>query len=1250
MLLCAVIPLHAATVNASSCALTDVQNAVNKATTGDTVVIPAGICTWHAQLVISSGITLQGAGVGNTIIGDGMYISSTGKPSALIDWTCQANAAHRMTSLQFQDGPRGLQNPFAAPSVTVDTTSGSLPAGKYFVVYTTYNSSGQTAASPEASVVLPSPGTITVNMPAVPPGAAGYKIYISTSAGAETGQGTTTGSAAFSLSIPLVAGPAPPQRNQTVPETNGIIRFDCTNVGTTTVRIDHNKFDHLNGIALRQDTVVGVIDHNEFLSSLNNVPLFIHDQYWSGTWGNNQACGGISDAGGDCSWASPVNWGSSQFLFVEDNSVTFDPGSSSACFDGYDGVRAVYRFNTLVRCTISLHGTESPQRHRGSRAVEVYQNTSDFSNDPTGRANIVDLRSGAALIWGNTSLNGVNNPASATLDNMRILNNFINGFNGADGNPSGGGKWDINNINNPFAAYTVSAVPASLQVTVNNVAWTTNQWANYTIRKTSSGGLPCTQTLSTDHNCFALIASNTSNTITYVSSTATGFNPDLIFSPGDSFEINLVTTTIDQVGRGGGSLISGVPPVVPGAWNDQTTFPAYEWLNSNNGADINFLARSMCVTCRENEHFYNYNPAGTFDGTKGVGVGPKASMPATCTPGVWFWATDEGNWNTTSTNTADGDAYQCTTTNVWTLAYLPFTYPHPLAVGSGISSNPGPTAFMTSPANGAVVFGNSVTLTATLSASTVGVAGVQFILDGVDVGSEVVASPYSITWDTTAASNGPHTLAAEAWLIGGGSTIASPVTVVVNNASYSSYSIADLAGQSWNLTKTGPVNVEYARVQPSPGTLAPGALSIFGFNNGGVLVSESAVAASAPVASGRIYVENGNLARTGIVLTNPSGRDTVVSFYFTGANGSTVKSGSYTLAANHEVATFLDQAPFNGPVVLNGTFTFKTSPGPVSAMGFRGSLNEFGDFVETSLPVTPLGQWFGAEELAFPHFVTTGSWVADVVLINPTDSVLTGTLQFFSQPSKNGMTSVVVLTTGTVSNSVFPYSIPTRGQFRMTTTAARIAWALITPAANTPAPSAVSLLSYLDDQKILSSEVSLAASVAGSAFRTYVEASGVPGQIGAIRSGVSLLNASNVAGTVHLSLYNLDGTPSGLSFSASLPSNGMLYQLIDQFLPQMPIPFRGILRVTSTVPMVVNALRVRWNERTDLLMTATPPLNESVVPSASEADLPYVVVGGGYSTQVVIFSGSPGSAAAGTLSFINADGTVSLSQTLQPQP
>jgi Ca2+-binding RTX toxin-like protein len=63
----------------------------------------------------------------------------------------------------------------------------------------------------------------------------------------------------------------------------------------------------------------------------------------------------------------------------------------------------------------------------------------------------------------------------------------------------------------------------------------------------------------------------------------------------------------------------------------------------------------------------------------------------------------------------------------------------------------------------------------------VGVAGVQFKLDGANLGAEDTTSPYSITWNSTAATNGSHTATAVARDAAGNMTTSAGVSVTVNN-------------------------------------------------------------------------------------------------------------------------------------------------------------------------------------------------------------------------------------------------------------------------------------------------------------------------------------------------------------------------------------------------------------------------------------------------------------------------------------
>ena len=91
-----------------------------------------------------------------------------------------------------------------------------------------------------------------------------------------------------------------------------------------------------------------------------------------------------------------------------------------------------------------------------------------------------------------------------------------------------------------------------------------------------------------------------------------------------------------------------------------------------------------------------------------------------------------------------------------------------------------PLISMTAPISGSTVSG-SVTVSATAS-DNVGVASVQFTLDGANLGTLLTTSPYSISWNTTASTTGSHTLSAVARDAAGNSATASTVSVTVNNS------------------------------------------------------------------------------------------------------------------------------------------------------------------------------------------------------------------------------------------------------------------------------------------------------------------------------------------------------------------------------------------------------------------------------------------------------------------------------------
>lgn len=108
-----------------------------------------------------------------------------------------------------------------------------------------------------------------------------------------------------------------------------------------------------------------------------------------------------------------------------------------------------------------------------------------------------------------------------------------------------------------------------------------------------------------------------------------------------------------------------------------------------------------------------------------------------------------------------------------------------------------PEVDVTAPVAGAVVSGAAVSITAD-AADDVGVAGVTFFANGVQVGAEDTAAPYSASWDTTAVADGAYSLVATARDAAGNTTTSAPVEVTVNN-------VTDVAAPTCSVAFAGPV-------------------------------------------------------------------------------------------------------------------------------------------------------------------------------------------------------------------------------------------------------------------------------------------------------------------------------------------------------------------------------------------------------------------------------------------------------------
>jgi hypothetical protein len=106
--LCLASPVAAAVIPAVSCSQADVLTAVTRATEGDTVTVPAGQCTWTGTLTIDKNITLQRAGIGQTVITDSRPEGPSGERWVIRNFSIGSTGVFRITGFTFQSDA-GLQ-------------------------------------------------------------------------------------------------------------------------------------------------------------------------------------------------------------------------------------------------------------------------------------------------------------------------------------------------------------------------------------------------------------------------------------------------------------------------------------------------------------------------------------------------------------------------------------------------------------------------------------------------------------------------------------------------------------------------------------------------------------------------------------------------------------------------------------------------------------------------------------------------------------------------------------------------------------------------------------------------------------------------------------------------------------------------------------------------------------------------------------------------------------------------------------
>jgi beta-glucosidase len=254
-----------------------------------------------------------------------------------------------------------------------------------------------------------------------------------------------------------------------------------------------------------------------------------------------------------------------------------------------------------------------------------------------------------------------------------------------------------------------------------------------------------------------------------------------------------------------------------------------------------------------------------------------------------------------------------------------------------------PTVSLLGPTNNAVVSGTNVTISASAT-DDVGVATIQFKLDGTNLGPVDATAPYTINWNTTAATNGPHQLFAVATDTSGNQATSSIVTITLSNNIVSN-TVPDVVwvednlpagailgtdgGDSWNWVNNNPAPFSGALANQS--TIAPGlhqhffygATSTLGVNSNDVLVAYVFLDPANPPAEIMLQWNDGNWQHRAYWGTNGIGYglDATVARHYM---GSLPPTGQWTRLLVPAAAVGLGANPVNGLAfsLFNGRATW----------------------------------------------------------------------------------------------------------------------------------------------------------------------------------------------------------------------------------------------------------------------------------------------------------------------------------------
>ena len=361
-----------------------------------------------------------------------------------------------------------------------------------------------------------------------------------------------------------------------------------------------------------------------------------------------------------------------------------------------------------------------------------------------------------------------------------------------------------------------------------------------------------------------------------------------------------------------------------------------------------------------------------------------------------------------------------------------------------------------------------------------------------------------------------------------------------------------------------------------------------------ILISEAAVPSLPSSKVATVFIETDKLRRHKIYLYNNNKRKQGdVEFVLRDEQGNIKGSQDYKISAGQQLSVTIEELGWK----LDGiaTVTMKSDTA-VAITALRETENSRG---ETILAPAPMTQAFSSlQSIIVPLFINGGNKRSSLVLINPSDEAMLGSVTFYDSSGRR-------TNLGTASDFM-GYFIPPHSVRVVASDGAGPSpvngYALIQPKEKQQSPPHATALIQARYGDVWASETMVTGTYKKEArFAIYQQPTLI--RHGEIDTQFSIVNPNTKVATVNVLMkdniiFKKTINPAQQIVVSMKDDAGMMYG-------------RGLVTLNSDQPVVMTAHQKTLNLRGELIDTELPEL-------ASSASIPYVVNGGGLSTEIRI--------------------------------